>query len=363
MKARTFRYLLLGVPAASALLAVLLLFANASLLQNGGQRRANAIVDEHAIVNSIVNSSDGDCEGAPNDTIIAGECTLREAIEAVNSGEADSIGFLPRVFSIASGGVINIEDGAGCLPAIARSGIVIDLVGVRVIIDGDVSTDGTRAACQAGLLITLPHNGFDFTLLGRENLTIRDLDGDGVALDCGSFLGPNALRSISITGVHSDNISGVTVVDTCPTPTPTPTNTPSPTHTPTLTGTATTTFTPTITSTPTLSPTITSTPTITNTPTITSTPTRTTIPTNTRTPTNTATLTRTPVSTPTPHPGVKGDANCDGVLSSVDAVIILQYHSGLLAAFPCDANADIDHDGRITSLDASIILQMVAELL
>jgi hypothetical protein len=51
------------------------------------------------------------------------------------------------------------------------------------------------------------------------------------------------------------------------------------------------------------------------------------------------------------------------VLSSIDAALILQVHSGLLAQFPCNGNPDFDHDGEVTSLDASLVLQRVAELI
>jgi hypothetical protein len=42
---------------------------------------------------------------------------------------------------------------------------------------------------------------------------------------------------------------------------------------------------------------------------------------------------------------------------------MLQVHSRLLAAFPCNGNPDIDGDGLITSLDAVITLQIIADLI
>jgi hypothetical protein len=355
MEHRRRSYLFLSLPAAGVLFAVLLFFANTTLLQRGGHQ-ANAGFLPRVYVNSTGSSSDGDCEGEPNDHLPGGDCTLGEAITQVNSGNADSIGFVPHVFTLTTPGVISLEAGDGCLPKITRTGVTIDLAGASVILDGDSNHDHIKATCQAGLVAALTSNGFDFTLLGHDSLLVRNLNGDGVALDCGAFVGPFALRDISITGVSSHNISGRTVVADCPTPTPTPTNTPSATNTPTVTNTPTITTTPTITNTPTNTPTLTYTPIPTNTPVPSNTPTSTLSPTNTRTPT------RTPTNTPTPHPGIAGDANCDGVISSVDAVLVLQYSAGLLAAFPCDANADIDHDGAVTSLDAALILQLVAEV-
>jgi CSLREA domain-containing protein len=349
------RYLLFALPAAGLLLLAAL---GAFLLHSGDEASAGNI--PRVYVNSIGNTSDGDCEGSPNDTTIGGDCTLREAIEAVNNGISASIGFEARVFSIASPGVINIEDGAGCLPVIIRNGITIDLAGAAVIIDGDVPNNGVFITCQAAIVVRITSNGFDFTLMGQDDLLIRDLDGDGVGFDC-TFFGMDALRDVSITGVNSSNITGETVVQECPNPSPTPTSTV--TSTPTITSTPTTSLTPTVTSTPTTtsSPTATATPS--DTPTATSSPTATATLTATNTPTNTPTHTNTPTDTPTTVLGLQGDANCDGVLSSIDATLMLQLHAGLLPAFLCDANADLDGDGLITSLDAVIALQIVAELI
>ncbi len=57
-----------------------------------------------------------------------------------------------------------------------------------------------------------------------------------------------------------------------------------------------------------------------------------------------------------------GDANCDGVVSSIDAVIVLQVDAGLLNEAPC-SQADASFDGVVSSLDAAIILQREAGLL
>ncbi|MCH7699265.1 MAG: hypothetical protein IH865_10060 [Chloroflexi bacterium] len=58
-----------------------------------------------------------------------------------------------------------------------------------------------------------------------------------------------------------------------------------------------------------------------------------------------------------------GDANCDGSVSSLDAVIVLQVDAGLLDRAPCHAQADASFDGVVNSLDATIILQREAGLL
>ncbi len=58
-----------------------------------------------------------------------------------------------------------------------------------------------------------------------------------------------------------------------------------------------------------------------------------------------------------------GDANCDGFVSSLDAVIVLQIDAGLLDRAPCHIQADASFDGVVNSLDAAIILQREAGLL
>ena len=241
-------------------------------------------------------------------------------------------------------GVINLESGDGCLPDIARPSVTIDVAGAGVILDGDGNHDGVKAVCQAGIVATLTSNGFDFRLVGHDDLLVRNVDGHGVVVDCGALGGPFQPRHIDVTGVQTLGITGQTFIYDCPTPTPTATNTPTATQTPS------TTPTPTMTATPSDTPTIT--------PTSTRTPTKTHTPTNTRTPTRTPT----PIVT-RPPTGIIGDANCDGVLSSVDAVLVLQLSAALISSLPCDAHVDIDNDGVVTSLDAAIILQLVAELI
>ena len=82
------------------------------------------------------------------------------------------------------------------------------------------------------------------------------------------------------------------------------------------------------------------------------------VPTVTPTPTQTST----PTVTPTPTPGVPGDVDCDGNISSIDASLILQLDAGLLDLLPCAQNADLNGDGEANSIDAALVLQRVAGL-
>jgi hypothetical protein len=67
---------------------------------------------------------------------------------------------------------------------------------------------------------------------------------------------------------------------------------------------------------------------------------------------------------PEPPPtGDTGDANCDGEVNSIDALIVLQYVAELRNSVPCPELADYDGNGRITSVDAALILQDDAGLI
>lgn len=67
--------------------------------------------------------------------------------------------------------------------------------------------------------------------------------------------------------------------------------------------------------------------------------------------------------TPTRTAGLRGDVNCDGVVDSVDAALILQFVAGLTSPLPCQGRADVNGDGTISSIDAALVLQAVAGLL
>lgn len=58
-----------------------------------------------------------------------------------------------------------------------------------------------------------------------------------------------------------------------------------------------------------------------------------------------------------------GDVDCSGATDGIDAMIILQWHAGLLAQLPCAANGDVDGSGAIDSRDAALVLQYEAGLL
>ncbi len=172
-------------------------------------------------VNSVGNTDDGDCTGAPNEG--SGDCTLHEAIDVVNEGKADEINFHKTVFSKVTPGVIQIDlgdhvvnDGGNCLPPNERD-VVIDSSNTGVILDGDANDDLTAIDCSAvdsaddafddvnreGVIqVDASHNGFDFTLIGGKNFIIREFDGDtdGIHLS-GCFDGCSAATYYSFGDV------------------------------------------------------------------------------------------------------------------------------------------------------------------
>lgn len=88
-------------------------------------------------------------------------------------------------------------------------------------------------------------------------------------------------------------------------------------------------------------------------------PTPTPSPTPTPTPSPTPTPTPSPTPSPTPTPaGVRGDADCDSTVGSLDALAVLQSKAGA-AAPDCLSNADVDCDGDLDALDALAILKWV----
>ena len=91
------------------------------------------------------------------------------------------------------------------------------------------------------------------------------------------------------------------------------------------------------------------------------------------TPTATSTATPTPApATPTPSPATPkptatpqpdGDVNGDGMTTSVDALLILQFIAGLLLLLPNAENADVSLNGEITNVDSALILQFIGGLI
>lgn len=61
--------------------------------------------------------------------------------------------------------------------------------------------------------------------------------------------------------------------------------------------------------------------------------------------------------------GPLGDVDCDGVVNSIDAALVLQLVAGLIGSLPCPDAADVNEDGLINSIDAALILQYVAGLI
>ena len=68
--------------------------------------------------------------------------------------------------------------------------------------------------------------------------------------------------------------------------------------------------------------------------------------------------------TPTPTAAFPaGDANCDWVVNTIDAIYMLQAGAGLLEAVPCPTAADVDLNGVVDAIDAMLTLQYRAGLL
>ena len=58
-----------------------------------------------------------------------------------------------------------------------------------------------------------------------------------------------------------------------------------------------------------------------------------------------------------------GDANCDGVVTSADATIILQLVAALVDGVECEELADVNGDGTLDAIDALLTLQFVVGLI
>ena len=202
---------------------------------------ASAGGDAKVTVNSTANIDDGACEGPPNNDAL-GNCTLHEAIDMVNEGDADVIRFHPPVFSKEQPGEILLCTSEGALPDIVVD-LRIESKDSGVIIDGGRDNDSCSSGpVSRGLLVEAKSNGLDFTLNGGKNFTIRNLecpnltgihvDGDGYSLGtidisgimthdiCGPgvFIEGTDLESGSVTNsdLSSDDAHGVLVrIDAC----------------------------------------------------------------------------------------------------------------------------------------------------
>jgi hypothetical protein len=58
-----------------------------------------------------------------------------------------------------------------------------------------------------------------------------------------------------------------------------------------------------------------------------------------------------------------GDTDCDGLVSSIDAALILQLSAGLIGSLACQGDADVNLDGVANAIDAALILQFSAGLI
>lgn len=58
-----------------------------------------------------------------------------------------------------------------------------------------------------------------------------------------------------------------------------------------------------------------------------------------------------------------GDANCDGTVDSIDAVLVLQHDAGLQSSLECAKAANVNGDAGVNSVDAALVLQFHARLI
>jgi hypothetical protein len=62
-------------------------------------------------------------------------------------------------------------------------------------------------------------------------------------------------------------------------------------------------------------------------------------------------------------PANPGDANCDGLVSALDATGVLQYSARIVDSLPCLKNADVNASIGVDGVDALLILQFSAGLI
>ncbi|MEX2158237.1 MAG: hypothetical protein WEB04_02440 [Dehalococcoidia bacterium] len=70
-----------------------------------------------------------------------------------------------------------------------------------------------------------------------------------------------------------------------------------------------------------------------------------------------------PASPPATPAVPRGDVDCSGRADSIDVLLLLQTDSAKIAPPACHASGDVDSDGVVTVIDAAIILQYVAGVL
>ena len=164
------------------------------------------------IVNSTANIDDGECEGAPNDGEI-GNCTLHEAIDAVNNGEATIITFHEPVFTKKQPGVINLcaDDGEGALPFIERP-MVIDSNDSGVVLTGGLEDEDCDEPADYAIVVSAQQDGFDFGLLGGKNFTVRDFDCHKSLGAITVTGGDVSLGTVTISGISIENVCNAAVI-------------------------------------------------------------------------------------------------------------------------------------------------------
>ncbi|OGO50033.1 MAG: hypothetical protein A2148_02980 [Chloroflexi bacterium RBG_16_68_14] len=58
-----------------------------------------------------------------------------------------------------------------------------------------------------------------------------------------------------------------------------------------------------------------------------------------------------------PTPAAAGDVNCDGLVNSIDTMLILQLFARLVPSLPCQYVGDVNQNGGVGPIDAVLILQ------